>query len=46
MTGELVIAAGTDAVRITEVQPTGKKRMAAHDWARGRGAKVGDRYGS
>ncbi len=46
VTGELVIAAGTDAVRITEVQPTGKKRMAAHDWARGRAAKVGDRFGS
>ena len=46
VTGELIIACGLDAVRITEVQPTGKKRMAAHDWARGRGAKVGDRYGS
>ncbi len=46
VTGELIIACGTDALRITEVQPTGKKRMAAHDWARGRGAKVGDRYGS
>jgi methionyl-tRNA formyltransferase len=45
VTGELVIACGTDAVRIAEVQPTGKKRMAAHDWARGRGAKVGDRLG-
>lgn len=46
VTGELIIACGTGALRITEVQPTGKKRMAAHDWARGRGAKVGDRYGS
>ena len=45
VTGELIIACGTDALRITEVQPTGKKRMAAHDWARGRGAKAGDRYG-
>jgi methionyl-tRNA formyltransferase len=45
VTGDLIIACGTDALRITEVQPTGKKRMAAHDWARGRGAKVGDRYG-
>lgn len=45
VTGELIIACGTDALRITDVQPTGKKRMAAHDWARGRGAKVGDRYG-
>ncbi len=45
VTGELVVACGADALRIAEVQPTGKKRMAAHDWARGRGAKVGDRYG-
>ncbi len=45
VTGELVIACGADAIRIGEVQPTGKKRMAAHDWARGRGARVGDRLG-
>jgi methionyl-tRNA formyltransferase len=45
MKGELIIAGGHDAVRVTEVQPTGKKRMAAHDWTRGRGVKVGDRLG-
>lgn len=45
-TGELVIACGHDALRISEVQPSGKKRMSAHDWARGRGTKVGDKYGS
>lgn len=45
VTGELLIACGSDAIRIGEVQPTGKKRMPAHDWARGRGAKVGDRLG-
>ena len=44
--GELVIACGIDALRITEVQPSGKSRMSAHDWARGRGTKVGDRYGT
>jgi methionyl-tRNA formyltransferase len=44
-TGELVIACGLDGLRITEVQPSGKKRMSAHDWARGRGTEVGDRYG-
>ena len=43
--GELVIACGLDAVRITEVQPSGKNRMSAHEWARGRGTAVGDRYG-
>jgi methionyl-tRNA formyltransferase len=44
-TGELVIACGIDALRISGVQPAGKQRMAAHDWARGRGTKVGDVYG-
>ena len=44
-TGELVIACGLDALRISEVQPAGKNRMSAHDWARGRGTAVGDVYG-
>ena len=46
VTGELVIACGRDALRISEVQPSGKKRMSAHEWARGRGTKVGDTYGA
>jgi methionyl-tRNA formyltransferase len=45
-TGELVIACGLDALRIAEVQPAGRSRMAAHEWARGRGTAVGDRYGA
>ena len=45
VTGELVIACGLDALRINEVQPSGKTRMSAHEWARGRGTKVGDKYG-
>jgi methionyl-tRNA formyltransferase len=45
ITGELVIACGIDALRINEVQPSGKTRMSAHEWARGRGTVVGDRYG-
>jgi methionyl-tRNA formyltransferase len=45
-TGQLVIACGIDAIRVSHVQPSGKSRMAAHDWARGRGTKVGDRYGA
>jgi methionyl-tRNA formyltransferase len=45
-TGEVVIACGLDAIRISHVQPSGKSRMSAHDWARGRGTKVGDRYGA
>jgi methionyl-tRNA formyltransferase len=44
-TGELVIACGRDALRITEVQPSGKKRMQANDWTRGRRKAVGERFG-
>ena len=46
VTGELVIACGVDALRISEVQPSGKTRMSAHEWARGRGTAVGDVYGA
>ncbi|MFL5593501.1 MAG: methionyl-tRNA formyltransferase [Gemmatimonadaceae bacterium] len=45
ITGELVIACGVDGLRISEVQPSGKARMSANDWARGRGTAVGDIYG-
>jgi methionyl-tRNA formyltransferase len=46
ITGELIVACGVDALRITEVQPAGKQRMSAHDWVRGRGTVVGERYGA
>lgn len=42
---ELIVACGVDALRIDEVQPAGKSRMAAHEWTRGRGAEVGDIWG-
>jgi methionyl-tRNA formyltransferase len=42
--GELVVACGLDAIRISDVQPQGKKRMTAHEWARGRGVAAGDRW--
>lgn len=45
VTGELVIACGIDAIRISDVQPQGKKRMTAHEWSRGRGVAAGDRWG-
>jgi methionyl-tRNA formyltransferase len=44
-TGELVVACGTDALRISEVQPAGKSRMTAHEWARGRGTAAGEQLG-
>jgi methionyl-tRNA formyltransferase len=43
--GELIVACGIDALRVAEVQPSGKSRMPADEWTRGRGTLVGDRYG-
>jgi methionyl-tRNA formyltransferase len=42
---ELVVACGEGAVRISEVQPAGRRRMAAGDWTRGRAVTVGDILG-
>lgn len=39
----VLIAAGTEAVRVREVQPAGKRRMSAGEWVTGRGVRVGDR---
>jgi methionyl-tRNA formyltransferase len=40
----LRIAAHEGAIDVAEVQPTGKPRMAAADWVRGRGVAVGQRF--
>jgi methionyl-tRNA formyltransferase len=40
---QLVIAAGSGAVALDEVQPAGKSRMPAGAWSRGRGIGVGQR---
>jgi methionyl-tRNA formyltransferase len=45
-TGDLTIACGVDALRVTDVQPSGKSRMTAHEWVRGRGTAVGERFGA
>jgi methionyl-tRNA formyltransferase len=42
--GAIFVACGTDAVRIREVKPAGKRRMAAAEWVRGAGPKQGDRF--
>ena len=42
----VLIATGEHAVRVREVQPPGKRRMLADEWARGRGVAVGDRFGA
>ncbi|GAA4716012.1 methionyl-tRNA formyltransferase [Brevibacillus fulvus] len=36
----LIVACGTGNVKITELQPEGKKRMSMHDFLRGAGAAV------
>ncbi|HWZ58046.1 MAG TPA: methionyl-tRNA formyltransferase [Gemmatimonadaceae bacterium] len=41
--GLIIACADATAVRILQVQPAGKARMAAADWIRGRGVSVGDR---
>jgi methionyl-tRNA formyltransferase len=40
----MLVACGGGAVRITLVQPAGKRRLAPLDWANGRGVAVGDRF--
>ncbi len=42
----LIVACGEGAISVTDVQPSGKKRMRASDWSRGRGVREGDRFGS
>jgi methionyl-tRNA formyltransferase len=39
----LVIAAGSRAIAVSEVQPAGKTRLPVEDWVRGRGISVGQR---
>ena len=36
------VKCGEDAVRVAYVQPAGKGRLSAADWARGRGVELGD----
>lgn len=40
----LLIACGSGAARVTEVQPAGKRRIHAIAWQRGRGITVGDTF--
>lgn len=38
-----IVAAGRGSLEITELQPSGKRRMAAHDFICGNGISVGDK---
>ena len=40
----LQVAAQVGALEVTEVQPSGKKRMPVEAWVRGRGVAVGQRF--
>ena len=40
----LIIACGTGAVAVEMVHPAGKRRLAALDWAQGRGVAQGDHW--
>ena len=39
----MVVACASGAVQIASVHPAGKRRIAPHEWARGRGIEVGER---
>ena len=41
----MLVACGEGAVRVGYAQPAGKRRVAALDWAQGRGVAPGDRFG-
>jgi methionyl-tRNA formyltransferase len=41
--GRFVVAAGSGAVAVSEVQPAGKTRLPVEAWLRGRGVTVGQR---
>jgi methionyl-tRNA formyltransferase len=40
----MVVACGSGAVRVQQVQPSGQKRMAVGEWLRGRGVSPGHRF--
>jgi methionyl-tRNA formyltransferase len=42
----MLVGCGSGGVRIAYVHPAGKRRLAALDWAQGRGIEVGDIFGT
>lgn len=42
--GPLLVETGTGTLRIGAVKPSGRRRMAAADWVRGRGIATNDRF--
>ncbi|HEY0970435.1 MAG TPA: methionyl-tRNA formyltransferase [Gemmatimonadales bacterium] len=41
----MLVGCGDGAIRIAEAHPAGRRRLAALDWAQGRGVSAGDRLG-
>lgn len=41
----MLVATGDGSVIVSFVQPSGKRRLTAQEWARGRGVALGDRFG-
>ena len=46
VTDGMIVACRQGSVSIREVQPAGKNRMLAADWARGRGVVAGEKFGT
>jgi methionyl-tRNA formyltransferase len=44
--GRLIVAAGADALELLEVQPAGKRQLAAQEFLRGYPVAAGDKFGS
>jgi methionyl-tRNA formyltransferase len=42
----MTVACGESAVQISEVQPSGRRRVSVADWARGRALSIGDTLGA
>ena len=42
----MLVGCGRGGVRVAYVHPAGKRRLAALDWAQGRGVAVGDQFGT
>jgi methionyl-tRNA formyltransferase len=40
----LVVAAGSGAIAVREVQPAGRNRLPVEQWVRGRGIAAGSRF--
>jgi methionyl-tRNA formyltransferase len=40
----LIVAAGTGAIAVSEVQPAGRNRLSVEEWVRGRGIAAGRRF--